>query len=205
MFDPISSIKHRTTLSNIQNFLRPNLSPKRYRHILRVCNTGLHLASRLGADEKKVELACLLHDIAREWPEESLVKKAQAVGEEVSVEELARPILLHGRVAAILAQEKFSVYDPEILEALRYHTLGKAGMQQTGRILYVADYLEPGRSYTTEGFRQKVASVSLPEMILAIHEHAKRRGKGFTQSGEEMEAEALKEYQSAVRIKILNR
>ena len=53
--------------------------------------------------------------------------------------------MLHGRVGAWLAGHRYGVEDPEILSAIEWHTTGKPDMTLLEKIVFTADYIEPGR------------------------------------------------------------
>ena len=59
--------------------------------------------------------------------------------------EKGHPFLLHAKLGAYLAEEKYGIKDPEILSAITYHTTGKPEMSVLEKIVYIADYIEPGR------------------------------------------------------------
>lgn len=128
--------------------LKRMLSEKRYCHSLGVAEEAEKLAKMYGADPQKAYLAGLLHDCAKELsPEESVKKLTKDYGFQADAVSLAMPTLLHGLLGAAMAQNLFDVKDSEIFDAIRYHTTGKADMPLLTKVLYVADYIEPGRTY----------------------------------------------------------
>ena len=60
---------------------------------------------------------------------------------------LKSPQVLHGFVGAIVAKEKFGIEDEMVLDAVKYHTLAKRDMSTLEKIIYIADYIEPGRDF----------------------------------------------------------
>lgn len=64
----------------------------------------------------------------------------------IDVERL-QPKLLHGKVGAVLATKEYGVDDEEILDAIRHHTLGRENMTTMDKIVFIADYVEPGRNF----------------------------------------------------------
>lgn len=119
--------------------VRSVLSEKRMLHTAGVIKTALDLAARYGADPEKARIAALLHDCAKEFPKEELLRRTTD----------SEPILpvLHAEVGAMLAHEQYGVTDPEILKAIRLHTTGDANMTKLDKILFLADAIEPGRNY----------------------------------------------------------
>ena len=129
--------------------LQTVLKPGRYRHTLGVADTAQKLAQRYGADPGKARLAGLLHDCGKE----------------------ASDALGHAEAGARLAQEIYGVSDPEILSAIRFHTTGKPGMSLLEKILFVADYIEPGRSQAPRlPFLRQLAFQDLDQAVLEISE-----------------------------------
>ncbi len=59
--------------------------------------------------------------------------------------EKKQPSLLHAKLGAAFAKEVYGITDEEILSAIRWHTTGKPGMTDLEKIVFIADYIEPGR------------------------------------------------------------
>ena len=135
-------------LAKINGPLAQALSERRYHHSLGVAEMAVKLAKHYGADEEKAFLAGLVHDCAKEIPTEEAVKLLQETYRIMpDTMSLQMPRLLHGVLGACIAQSRFGIYDPEILDAIRYHTTGKAKMSLLSKIVYIADYIEPNRAY----------------------------------------------------------
>ena len=103
------------------------------------------LAMRYGYDLDKAELAGLLHDCAKCYDNNSIIAACRNSGMELTEGELQAPSIIHSRLGARMAEEKFGVNDPEILSAIACHTTGKPDMSLLDKILYIADYIEPRR------------------------------------------------------------
>jgi predicted HD superfamily hydrolase involved in NAD metabolism len=112
-------------------------------HTERVLDEALRLAARHGVDASKVRPAVLGHDLLRVTPREELLRMAGETGIEPNEAERAEPLLLHGRVAAALLRERFGIDDAEVLDAVRYHTTGRAGMSDVEKVVFLADKTEP--------------------------------------------------------------
>jgi predicted HD superfamily hydrolase involved in NAD metabolism len=113
-------------------------------HTERVLDEALRLAARHGGRlRRQVRLAVLGHDLMRVTPREELLRLAGEMGHEPNEAERAEPLLLHGRVAAALLRERFGVDDTEVLNAVRYHTTGRAGMSDVEKVVFLADKTEP--------------------------------------------------------------
>lgn len=132
-------------IMEIRKKLKSKLPPMRYEHSLSVSFTCMDLAMCYGYDMDKAELAGLLHDCAKRYSDEEILKKCLKRGLEVTEEEYKALPVLHAKYGAWLAEHKFGITDPEILEAIRCHTTGKPDMGVLDKILYIADYIEPRR------------------------------------------------------------
>lgn len=118
---------------------------KRYEHTLGVAFTAASLAMRYGADVKQAQVAGLLHDCAKCMTNEERMSICKKNKLEVTPVEKANPFLLHAKVGAFLAKEKYGIQDEEILSAVRFHTTGRPNMTLLEKIVFTADYIEPSR------------------------------------------------------------
>ena len=123
------------------------LTPARFAHSRRVAELARRLAERYGYNGEKAFAAGLLHDLARDMDPSLLLQTARSFGIVEHKEEVLAPVVLHGPVAAALAERDFGVRDPEVLEAIAVHTTGSPRMGGVAQAVFVADALEPGRTY----------------------------------------------------------
>ena len=130
---------------DLQRQMRELLPKKRYAHTLGVAYTSACLAMRYGADPDKAQTAGLLHDCAKYLTEKELLKEGKRLGLTVSEAERKAPQLLHGKVGACYARDRYGIEEEDILSAIRYHTTGRPNMSLLEQIVFVADYMEPGR------------------------------------------------------------
>ncbi len=141
------------------------LSEARFLHVCGVVSTAKNLAQIYGESEYRAELAAWLHDIAREWDMTALRKVAQSVA--VPEEFWSIPELLHGPVAAFLGRETYQIHDEDVLQAVYYHTSGRPNMSLLEKILFVADAIEPGRTYSGVDEIRLLAQNQLNNAVLA--------------------------------------
>lgn len=118
---------------------------ERYEHTKGVMYTAAALAMAYGCDLEKARVAGLLHDCAKCIPDEKKIKLCEKNKIEISEIEAQAPFLLHAKLGAFLAKEKYQVEEEEILSSIRWHTTGKADMTMLEKIIYIADYIEPNR------------------------------------------------------------
>lgn len=130
---------------DIQNELSEKLKKKRYIHSLGVMYTAQALAMRYDVSLEKAAFAGILHDCAKEMKDDELLRYCKKHNINVSSEEEHSPFLLHGKAGAYIAQTKYKVNDNDILDAIRFHTTGKPAMTTLGKIIYIADFIEPNR------------------------------------------------------------
>jgi predicted HD superfamily hydrolase involved in NAD metabolism len=153
-----------------RSLLSRHLGPDRRRHSLEVARLSALLARRYGADPQKAELAGLVHDLAREMDGGKLLHLAARDGRPISEMERERPVLLHGRAAAVLIREELGVRDEEILEAVAQHVTGRPGMGLLAKIVFIADFLEPGRGFIDDSFRDSLLGLDIDEMMIRVME-----------------------------------
>lgn len=127
--------------------LKKTLSPKRFEHSMGVKETAISLARYYGADEKKAEIAAVLHDCAKGMSIEEQLKKCRELKLVLDEETLACPPVIHAPLGACIARCEYGIDDEEILNAICYHTVGRVGMSDLEKIIYVADMIEPTRDY----------------------------------------------------------
>ena len=129
----------------IQHTLKKELDENRYHHTLGVMYTSASMAMRYDVDVQKALYAGLLHDCAKCIHSDKKIRLCEKYGLPVSSVEKENPSLLHARLGAYLAHEKYGVKDEEIIYAIESHTTGRPGMSMLEKIVYIADYIEPNR------------------------------------------------------------
>lgn len=132
-------------LELLQQQMKTVMNEKRYEHTLGVSYTSAALAMRYGYDITAARVAGMLHDNAKCVDDLTLLQLSNQYGLPVSEAEKQNPYLLHAKVGAYLAKEKYGVGEDEIIQAVRYHTTGRPNMSLLEKIVFVADYIEPNR------------------------------------------------------------
>ena len=135
-------------IDKIKEDLKNTLSERRYIHSLGVMEMAVELAKIYNVDEKKVELAGLLHDNAKEMTPEELLKYVDDNNIKISEVERINTKILHGKVGADIAKKKYGV-SKEIQEAIEYHTTTNPNMTTLDKIVFVADKIELNRKSAT--------------------------------------------------------
>lgn len=129
----------------LQKKMKNELDHDRYEHTIGVMHTAACLAMRYEEDMDRALLAGLLHDCAKCIPAEEKIKMCKKNHIEIAEAEKDNPGLLHAKLGAFLANEKYGITDESILRAIRFHTTGCPEMTLLDKIIYIADYIEAGR------------------------------------------------------------
>ena len=129
----------------IQEKLKIALDKPRYEHTIGVMYTAGCMAMAYGYDINKAMLAGLLHDCAKCMTHEERLLLCETYNVEVTTSELENKALLHAKAGAILAKIEYDITDVEILHSIAVHTTGEPDMNTLDKIIYIADYIEPGR------------------------------------------------------------
>lgn len=127
--------------------LRKRLPAKRAQHAVFVAEYISSFAERAGVDRNLAVTAALLHDICRTLDNTEMLRRARAYGISMTELYLKKPSLLHGPVAAEELRQEMGINEPDVYEAVYWHTTGRPGYCRLGQALYVADFAEPSREY----------------------------------------------------------
>jgi predicted HD superfamily hydrolase involved in NAD metabolism len=154
-------------IQRIHYILRNSIGEKRYHHSVGVMETAKELSAVYGCDVKKAGIAGLLHDCGRIEDDGVLLKLA--MDSDIILDDITKnnPKLIHGYLGAEIAKNEYGINDREILDAIRYHTTGKPRMSLLEKIIYIADYIEPGREFPGVEDVRKLAYINLDESLLA--------------------------------------
>lgn len=132
-------------LKQISRKLSKILKKDRYNHTLGVMYTAASLAMCYGADIRKAMTAGLLHDCGKYLSAEEQILLCRKKNISLTESELEMPALVHAKLGAYLARHEYGITDPDILDAITYHTTGRPDMTLLEKIVYIADYIEPNR------------------------------------------------------------
>lgn len=132
-------------IKKIRKAMEKTLDAKRYEHTLGVAYTAAALAMRYHADILKAETAGMLHDCAKCLSDEKRLSICERHNISVNSIERSNPFLLHAKVGSYIAMQKYNIHDSDIINAILNHTTGRPDMSLLEKIIYIADYIEPGR------------------------------------------------------------
>jgi predicted HD superfamily hydrolase involved in NAD metabolism len=159
-----------TKTDALESFMKEHLDKSRYEHSLGVERMARTLAGIYGCDEARTGFAGRYHDIAKCFDQETMDEYVRRYGLSESL--IGNKSLAHSKVGAAILEHEFGVSDEEVLEMVRWHTTGKAGMNTAEEILYVSDAIEDGRGYAGLKALQKLAREDLDAACIAIMEFA---------------------------------
>ena len=172
-------------LKELRKLIKEVQSAKRFEHTKGVEYTSAALAMRYGASMEDALAAGLLHDCAKCLSDDKQLSVCEKHGISVTDAEKKNPFLLHSKVGAYLAEHKYSVTNQDILNAVRNHTTGRPGMSLLEKIVFVADYIEPGRKEAADLTHiRKLAFEDLDRALLKILEDTL---KYLKEAGSEMD------------------
>lgn len=156
-----------TTTTEVRDRIERELEPVMLAHVRATAALARELAEIQGVDPDRAELAALVHDIADHYADRELLALAEQYEIEVSLTEARVPKLLHGPVGAELLRREWGIEDEEILEAVRHHVSGHRFLSRLGKILFVADKLEPSRDHHYGGL-QGIRDLALLDLDAAM-------------------------------------
>ncbi|THF75033.1 bis(5'-nucleosyl)-tetraphosphatase (symmetrical) YqeK [Cohnella fermenti] len=145
---------------------RRQMPEKRWRHVQGVVDTAVELADRFGGNRDQAWLAALLHDYTKAWATDRMERILRE--EELPKELLEHDKeLWHAHVGAWVVRREHGIDDEEVLDAIRYHTSGRERMTLLDKIVCLADYIEPSRSFPGVDRLRELAKTNLDDALLA--------------------------------------
>lgn len=160
-----------SNIKKIRKAMEKTLDAKRFEHTLGVAYTAGALAMRYDADILKAQTAGMLHDCAKCMSNEKRLSLCEKHNISINSIERNNPFLLHAKVGSLIAMQKFNIHDTDTINAILNHTTGRPGMSLLEKVVYVADYIEPGRKQAPNLSEiRKLAFIDLDKAMLKILE-----------------------------------
>lgn len=162
MTNTISYTHHYCPLNREQLIerLKAALTVPRFEHVLRVEETAIKLAKQNGVNVEKASIAALCHDYAKQRPDEDFIAAIKQKGLNRELLDYGNAIW-HGVVGAELIKDELDIWDEDILNAVRHHTIGAPVMTKLEQVVYMADYIEPGRDFPEVKRAREITSENL--------------------------------------------
>ncbi len=151
-------------LNQLYDHIKKSLPPKRYQHTLGVIEVAISLAKQYDINEHSAEIAALLHDVSKCMSMEELhfyVESDETLKYYGDTGEL-----LHGFAGSVYAKKELGIHDEDILNAIKYHTIGRRGMTTLEKIIYISYAIEPSRNYPNVDLIRKKAKSCINDAIL---------------------------------------
>ena len=162
-------MKKTNSLKKLRRAMEKIQDGKRFEHTLGVEYTAAALAMRYDCDVRKAQIAGLLHDCAKCLTDEKRLSICRKHKIPITTLEKKNPFLLHAKVGAYLARNKYGIKNQDILNAICNHTTGRQNMSTLEKIVFIADYIEPGRTHAPNLAEiRKLAFVDLDKAFLRI-------------------------------------
>nr|WP_209315103.1 bis(5'-nucleosyl)-tetraphosphatase (symmetrical) YqeK [Lactobacillus mulieris] len=154
------------TVDELVNKVQANMDEARFRHCQGVSITARKLAKLNNYDEDKAALAGFIHDYAKQVANEEFIRviKDKNNGFDQDLLNWNRAIW-HGIVGTYFIKRELGITDSEILTAIRRHTTGDVEMTTLDKIVFVADYIEPGRSFSGVDEAREVTFANLDDGV----------------------------------------
>ncbi|MGX6978613.1 bis(5'-nucleosyl)-tetraphosphatase (symmetrical) YqeK [Vagococcus elongatus] len=146
------------------------MSPKRFSHVLRVEKVALELAEYYGEELEKTSVAALVHDYAKERPDEDFIRQIDKGKYSQDLKAYGNEIW-HGIIGADFVAEELEISDEAILQAVRLHTTGAKEMSRLAQIIYVADFIEDGRDFPGVATARRLAFENLASAVAFETKH----------------------------------
>lgn len=156
------------TQKDIQSIIQTDVSDGRYVHILRVVQTARELAGHWQLDIEKAEMAALLHDAAKALSPDELRTRKIVINDYLDSVYRDYSKVWHALIIDQYADARFGITDPEILSAAKWHTTGRAKMSPLEQVIFIADYIEPGRLVKPREYIEKLAYQNLDSATFAL-------------------------------------
>ena len=134
-------------LKKYENVIKPLMGAKRYKHSVNVAEMAVRLAKKFGVDQDKAYIAAILHDCQKEIDPYLMLKEVKESGYYVDLAELGCQKLWHGIAGAYYVKNVLKITDEDILNAIRFHTVGRADMSELEKIVFLADTVSAERDY----------------------------------------------------------
>src|SRR5690554_1846434 len=129
-------------IMSIEEELSKIINPKRFKHTMGVVKVSTYLAEKYHEDVQHTKIAALLHDYAKDYTRQQLMEYIEEHKIAVDHIMIVAHELLHGKVAASIAEKKFNINNQNILNAIENHTTARLGMSRLEKIIYLADFIE---------------------------------------------------------------
>ena len=149
-----------------KKIIKERMGKKRYIHSINVAKAAQMLAKRYGADVEKAKIAGILHDITKETPYDEQLKIIESNGIILDRVQQFSPKTWHAISGCAYVKSNLNIIDDDILNAIRFHTSGRAGMSLLEKVIFVADFIGDERDYKGVDVMRAKAKQNLEDAML---------------------------------------
>lgn len=162
---------HSIDKDKILNIVKQNTGKSRFEHTLRVADLATKLAIHYDVDVDKTWLAAILHDLEKNisLEENDMLVRMYGLDEKY----IGNQNLSHSKLAVVVSRDKLGINDEDILNAIAFHTTGRANMSMLEKIIFVADTCEEGRTYKEAAMLRENAFENIDAVCIFILEFLK--------------------------------
>ncbi|MEE1076083.1 MAG: bis(5'-nucleosyl)-tetraphosphatase (symmetrical) YqeK [Acutalibacteraceae bacterium] len=154
------------TFDEYKNIIKVKMGKKRYTHSINVAKAAQQLAIRYGGNIEKAMIAGILHDITKEMPFDQQLQIIESNGIILNNVQSFSPKTWHAISGSVVIEKEIGIADEDILNAVKYHTSGRANMSLLEKIIFVADFIGEERDYKGVDVMRSKAKKSLEEAML---------------------------------------
>ena len=154
------------TVKDYEEIISKRMKSARFKHSKNVAKEAVRLAKKYGADVQKAETAGILHDATKETPDSEQLELIERAGIVLTPLERSTRKLWHAISGAAFVQVELGITDEDIINAIRYHTTGRAGMSLLEKVIFIADFTSADRDYDGVDKMRKIADKDLDDAVL---------------------------------------
>jgi len=152
---------------SMRKYVASKMSSKRYAHTVGVIKRAMEFAKAYRMNDNEVFIAALFHDLCKELP----LKEQKALCVKYAIEldpfEQEHLAIAHGKMSAAILKNEWGIYNPCILDSIKYHTVGRMDMCDLEKVIYLADMTEEGRiAYKGQ---EKIKNIALYNLNAAMY------------------------------------
>ena len=152
--------------SEYKDFIRQKMGDYRFTHSVKVADEAVALAKIYGCDEELAYTAGILHDVTKEFPKDEQLQIIADGGIILDSVQKNAPKLWHSISGSVYVRDYLGIKNNDIINAVRYHTTGRAGMSLLEKIIYIADFTSAERSYKDVDIMRELSRKTLEDAML---------------------------------------
>ncbi len=154
------------SIEEYRSLIKNRMGERRYIHSINVAKSAVKLAQHYNGDIEKAEIAGILHDCCKEIPKDEMLQIMADGGIILDAVEKGSSKLWHSIAGSVYVRDTLNIYDSDIINAIRYHTTGRASMSLLEKIIFIADFISDERDYNGVDIMRKKAFNDLEDAML---------------------------------------